>query len=308
MGLFGMHRNRRKRSPAGEGLQNAVGYSLIAPWLFGLLAFTLIPVAASCYLSFTRYDLLSAPRWIGLKNYHRMLSADPVFWQSVKATLIYVFTSVPLRLAFALFIAMLLARKHRFIGLYRTLYYLPSLLGESVAVAVIWRELFGDSGAISVGLAFLGAPRGFSSVGHPQTAIWTLVLLAVWQFGSSMLIFLAGLKNVPASYYEAAVVDGAGSWKKFTRITLPLLTPIILFNLVMQLIAGFKTFTQSFIITQGGPLNSTLFYSVYLYQSGFMYSEMGFASAMAWVLLLVVGAMTALLFKTSSFWVYYESK
>jgi pectin-derived oligosaccharide transport system permease protein len=287
---------------------NGVGYSLIAPWLIGLLAFTIIPVIASLYLSFTKYDLLSPPHWFGLGNYTRMMFGDELFWQSVRATIVYVFTSVPLRLAFALFIASLLAKKHRFIGAYRTVYYLPSLLGESVAIAVLWRQIFGDHGAIDALVRGLGVTPDFSWVGNPVTAIWTLVLLSAWQFGSSMLIFLAGMKNIPDSYYEAAIVDGAGAWTKFTRITIPLLTPIILFNLIMQLIAGFKTFTQSFIITQGGPLNTTLFYSVYLYQRGFVYSEMGYASGMAWVLLVVVGIMTALIFKSSAWWVYYESK
>lgn len=291
-----------------EGYQNAIGYSLVGPWLLGLLAFMILPVGASFYLAFTRYDLFSAPRWIGFQNFRRMFFDDPVYWQSVKATLIYVFVSVPMRLMFALSVAILLSKKHRFIGVYRTLYYLPSLLGESVAIAVMWRHLFGDQGAVSAISGVFGVPSGFSFIGHPSTAIWTLVALAAWQFGSSMLIFLAGLKNIPEVYYEAAIVDGAGSWKKFTRITVPLLTPIILFNLVMQLIAAFKTFTQSFIITEGGPMNSTLFYAVYLYRSGFKYFNMGFASAMAWLMLAAVGILTALIFKSSASWVHYEYK
>lgn len=298
----------RSKSLHRRGYQNAIGYSLVGPWLIGLLAFTIIPVAASFYLSFTHYDLFSPPRWIGLENFRKMFFGDDVYWQSVKATLIFVFTSVPLRLAVALLVAVLLSKRHRFIGTYRTVYYLPSLLGESVAIAVMWRQLFGDQGAVSALAVLFGAPAHFSWIGNPGTAIWTLVLLGGWQFGSSMLIFLAGLKNIPAGYYEAAIVDGASSWRKFTRITLPLLTPIILFNLVMQLIAAFKTFTQSFIITEGGPLNTTLFYAVYLYRSGFKYFSMGFASAMAWVMLVVVGILTALIFKSSDAWVYYESK
>ena len=291
-----------------ERMENAVGYSLLAPWLIGLFAFTIIPVGASAYLALTSYDLLSPPRWIGLGNFSRMLFGDDIYWQSVKATIVYVFTSVPLRLAFALFVAILLSAKHRFVGAYRTVYYLPSLLGESVAIAVMWRQLFGDRGAFASALGLIGIHTQYSWIGNPHTAIWTLVFLAAWQFGSSMLIFLAGLKNIPETYYEAALVDGAGWWTKFSRITVPLLTPIILFNLVMQLISGFKTFTQSFVITEGGPLNTTLFYSVYLYQRGFEYHEMGFASAMAWLLLVLVGALTALVFRSSSAWVYYESK
>ncbi len=288
--------------------QNGVGYSLIAPWLVGFFGFVLIPMIASGYLSFTRYDLLSPSQWTGFSNFSRMFTSDRVFWQSVRATLIYVFASVPLQLAFALIVAMILSKRIRGIGVYRTLYYLPSLLGQSVAVAVMWRRLFGENGAVQSILQAMHLPAETCWIGDAHTAIWTLVLLNIWQFGSAMVVFLAGIKNIPDIYYEAATVDGASSWQKFWRVTIPLLTPVIFFNLIMKTIGGFKAFTQSFIVTEGGPLNSTLFYTVYLYRRGFKYYEMGYASAMAWLLLLVIAVLTILIFRSSDYWVYYESK
>jgi multiple sugar transport system permease protein len=289
--------------------RHLTGYAFISPFIIGFLAFTLIPVAASLYLSFTDYDLFSRPRWVGLDNFADLFFRDSKFWQSVKVTFIYVVFSVPLRLAFALFIAMLLNVSTRGIGLYRTLLYLPSIIGGSVAVAIMWRNLFGDQGIINLLLTAVGldAVRWF---GNPTAALWMLIMLAVWQFGSSMLIFLAGLKNIPATYYEAASVDGAGPVRRFFRITLPLLSPVILFNTIMQTIAAFITFIPAYIITkgEGGPLDGTLLYSLYLFRKGFVFYHMGDASAMAWMLLLVVAILTAVLFATSKFWVHYESK
>jgi multiple sugar transport system permease protein len=221
----------------------------------------------------------------------------------VRATFYYVFTAVPLRLAFALCVAMLLNTKRRMVGAYRAVYYAPSIVGGSVAVAVMWREIFGPDGLVN---AIFGTEVAW--LGNPSTAIWTLILLAVWQFGSPMLIFLAGLKQIPAELYEAAAIDGANSWFRFWRVTLPLLTPIILFNLIMQTISGFMVFTQAFIITGGAPLDTTLFYALYVYQRAFVTFEMGYASAMAWVLLAVIALFTVVLFKLSSYWVFYEAK
>jgi multiple sugar transport system permease protein len=286
---------------------SAAGYVFIAPWLAGFLLFIVIPIFISLYLSFTRYDILSPPRWIGLDNFARMFMRDAKFWQAVKVTFITVLVSVPLRLAFALFIAMLLNRKARLVSLYRALFYLPSLIGGSVAVAVMWRQLFGAYGAVTALLSRVGI-TGVSFLGNPGIALWTIILLMVWQFGSSMLIFLAGLKNIPAAYFEAATVDGARGYQRLVRIVLPLLSPVILFNLVMQTIGSFLVFTPSYIVTRGGPLDATLVYALYLYQRGFEFFEMGFASAMAWVILLVIGGSAALIFRSSSAWVYYESK
>lgn len=285
------------------------GYVFILPWLVGFLAFTVIPFVASFYFSFTKYDLFSSPKFIGFDNYIRMFTNDADFWQALKVTFLYAFVSVPLRLIFALFVAVLLNRKTKMAGIYRTLFYLPSIVGGSVAVAVMWRMLFLKNGVINALLGAVGLPSETGWLTNTKTAIWTLILLAVWQFGSSMLIFLAGLKQIPENYYEAARVDGAGKAVQFFKITLPMLTPVLFFNLVNQLINGFIAFTQSVIITNGGdPLKSTLFYAVYLYQRSFEYYEMGYGSALAWVLLVIIAVFTALIFKSSSAWVYYESK
>jgi multiple sugar transport system permease protein len=286
---------------------NLAGYLFIAPWLIGFFSFTLIPMVASLYFSFTDYDIFSAPRWIGLGNFQTMFFQDARYWKSVQATFYYVFTAVPLRLAFALGIAMLLNTGFSLLGLYRAIFYVPSIMGGSVAVALMWRQLFGADGLINDALAALGV-QGLNWLGDPRTAIWTLILLAVWQFGSPMLIFLAGLKQIPTEMYEAASIDGAGGWRKFLNITLPLLSPVIFFNLVMQIIAGFMVFTQAFVITNGGPLDTTRFYSVYLYNEAFENFHMGYSSAMAWVLLLIIAFFTALAFRSSSTWVHYETR
>jgi multiple sugar transport system permease protein len=210
-------------------------------------------------------------------------------------------------LAFALGVAMLLNTKRRGVYWYRAAYYVPSVIGGSVAVAVMWAQIFGREGVANAVVAALGLPP-VRWLGNPQTAIWTLILLAVWQFGSPMLIFLAGLRQIPQELYESAAIDGANGWQKFARVTLPLLTPIIFFNFIVQMIAGFKVFTQAFIITEGAPLDTTLFYALYLYNRAFETYEMGYAAAMAWIMLLVIAALTAISFKLSSLWVFYETK
>lgn len=287
-----------------------VGYVFLSPFLIGFLAFTLFPIMASFYFSFTKFDLLSAPNWIGLDNFYKMFKEDDRFWQALKVTFIYVSLSVPLRLCFALFVAMLLNAGAAMLGLYRTVYYLPSIIGGSVAVAIMWRQIFGDRGAVNSILALFDIHVNISWTGHPSTALFTLVLLSIWQFGSSMLIFLAGLKNIPRTFYEAASVDGAGAVQKFFKITLPLLSPIILFNLIMQTIAGFMTFTPAYIISNGsgGPMGTTLLYSLYLFQRAFVFFDMGYASAMAWVMLALITVLTGFVFFTSKYWVYYETK
>lgn len=288
---------------------NIAGYLFISPWLIGFLAFTIIPILTSLYFSFTNYDLLSSPVFNGIANFKAMLQ-DEVFWKSLEVTLHYALVSVPLRLVFALFVAMLFNRKAKMLRLYQTIYYLPSIIGGSIAVAVMWRRLFMTDGAVNAVLALFGINSDISWIGNPRYAIWTLIILAVWQFGSSMLIFLAGLKQIPDSIYEAADIDGAKPWQKFIKITIPHLTPVIFFNLVMQLINGFTVFTQAFVVSNGSgdPMNSTLVYSLYLYKKDFEYYQMGYGSAMAWVLVLIIAFFTALIFKSSAFWVYYESK
>ncbi|WJH34385.1 sugar ABC transporter permease [Paenibacillus sp. CC-CFT747] len=289
---------------------NLVGYVFASPFILGFLIFTVYPIFSSLYYSFTDYNLFEAPRWIGFDNYDKMFTGDDKYWKSIQVTFTYVLGSVPLRLAFALAVAMMLNKAVKGIGLYRSAYYLPSLIGGSVAVSIMWTQIFGDKGLLNSALGLIGIHTEVSWIGSPGSAIWTLIALSVWQFGSSMLIFLAGLKNIPASYYEAASVDGAGGVRKFFQITLPLLSPIILFNLIMQTISAFMTFTPAYIISrgEGGPLDSTLLYSLYLYRRAFQFYEMGYASAMAWVMLILIGLIALVLFQTSKYWVHYETK
>ncbi len=285
------------------------GYAFISPWLIGFIAFSIIPILFSLYYSFTEYDILGEPIFNGLENFRRM-AKDELFWQSLKVTFFYAFVSVPLRLAFAFFVAMLFNKGTRAIRVYQAVYYIPSLVGGSIAVAVMWRRLFMADGAINAALAKLGIITDISWIGKPSTAIWTLIILAIWQFGSSMLIFLAGLRQIPKELYEAASIDGAGSFRKFRNITVPQITSVLFFNLVMQLINGFTVFTQAFVVSggSGDPLNSTLVYALYLYQRAFKYYDMGYGSALAWVLVLIIGVMTGIVFKTSNTWVFYEAK
>lgn len=291
---------------AARAHQERAAYLFLSPWLIGLFCLTLGPTLASLYLSFTSFDLLQPPRWVGLDNYERMAFDDPRLGRALAVTFTYVALSVPLKLAFALAIAMLLDRGLRGVSLYRALLYLPSLLGGSVAVAVLWRQIFGYDGLINEMLAVFGVD-GPSWISNPSYAIYTLVILRVWQFGSPMIIFLAGLRQIPAELYEAAAIDGAGPVRRFFSITLPLLAPVVFFNLVLQTIDAFKAFTPAFIISggTGGPIDSTLFYTLYLYQEAFAYFRMGYASAMAWLLLAIIAACTALAFLSSRWWVHY---
>lgn len=289
---------------------NLVGYVFAFPFIVGFLIFILYPICSSFYYSFTDYNLFEAPNFIGFDNYQKMFTADDQYWKSVSVTLTYVLASVPFRLMFALAVAMILNRAVKGIGVYRSSFYLPSLIGGSVAVSIMWTQIFGDKGLVNSLLGIVGIQSDTSWIGNPGTALWTLIALSVWQFGSSMLIFLAGLKNIPQSYYEAASVDGANKTRQFFNITLPMLSPIILFNLIMQTISAFMTFTPAYIISrgEGGPLDNTLLYSLYLYRRAFQFYEMGYASAMAWVMLLLIGLIALVLFKTSKYWVHYESK
>ncbi|MFI7125813.1 carbohydrate ABC transporter permease [Nonomuraea sp. NPDC050153] len=295
-----------RRSSTSAQVEGRAAYLFLLPWFAGLLLLTGGPILASLALSFTDFDLLTAPSFVGLDNYARMLTDDPHFVNAVRVTLIYVVFSVPLSGAFALLVAVLLNRPMRGVGVYRAAYYLPSLLGGSVAVAILWRQIFGADGLINDALRYFGIV-GPSWISTPEYAIYTLVVLHIWQFGSPMLIFLAGLKQIPAELYDAAAVDGAGRVRAFFRITLPMLSPIIFFNLVLQTVNAFKAFTPAFIISggTGGPADSTLFYTLFIYQEGFGNFRMGYASALAWVLLLVTGAFTALAFRSSKYWVHY---
>ena len=279
------------------------GYVFTLPFIIGFFVFLLVPMLLSIYYSFCDYDILSPPRFIGLDNFAEMLT-DETFFKVLGVTFYFAFVSVPLKLLFALFVAMLLVKNSRLSGFYRAAYYLPSVIGGSVAVSVLWKRMFATDGVINSLLQAVGIDCHFSWLGDTRTAIWVLILLVVWQFGSSMLIFLSSLKQIPQSLYEAAEVDGAGRVSRFFRITLPLLTPTIFFNLVMQMINGFLAFTQCYIITQGQPLNSTLLYTVYMYQQSFEFYNTGYGAALAWVMLGIIGLITLALFATKRFWVY----
>jgi multiple sugar transport system permease protein len=306
--------------------RNATAYLFLTPWLLGFFVLTVYPMVYSLWLGFTNYDFTQpdSTQWIGLGNYVKMfgplfgldeftassgeiIRADPYYLKSLTVTFTYVFVSVPLKLTVALGVAMLMNQKLRGVSLYRAVYYIPTLLGGSVAIAVLWRKLFEKEGLVNALLGTIGFTDLPGWITNPKYALWTLILLTVWQFGSSMIIFLAGLKQIPQDYYEAASVDGASKVRQFFAITIPLLSPVILFNLVMQIIYAFQAFTQAYIIGggRGGVLNSTLFYSLHLYIQGWTYHEMGYASAMAWVLLLIIGVFTALVFRTSNLWVSY---
>lgn len=284
------------------------GYIFILPFIIGFLSFMAVPMILSLGFSFTRYNILKAPVFIGLENYVTMFTADPKFWKVFGVTMYYVLFSVPLRLIMALVVAMLLVKSSRLSGFYRAVYYLPSIIGSSVAVAILWKRMFASDGVVNALLGIVGLPSDIAWLGRPNTAMWTLIILAVWQFGSSMLIFLSGLKQIPVSLYEAATVDGANGIQRFFKITLPMLTPTIFFNLINQLINGFMAFTQSYIITQGKPRDATLFYTVYMYQNSFTYNKLGYGCAMAWFMVLVVGLITLVLFKTQKKWVHYEAE
>lgn len=287
---------------------NILGYALISPWLLGFVVMFFIPMCISLYYSFTDYNLLSAPSFVGFDNYVRMFTDDPDFWQSLKVTFTYVLILVPCRLAFALMVALLLNSKRRGGGLYRTLYYIPSIIGGSIAVSIVWKQMFGNDGVLMSLMELIGIEQKFSLIGNPKTALFSLILLGVWQFGSSMLIFLAALKQVPASVYESASLDGASGIRKFFKITLPMISPTIFFNLILQIINGFRAFTESYIITDGGPMDSTLFYVLNLYRRAFNYFDMGYSSAMAWILVAIIAIFAGIIFKTQNSWVYYESK
>ncbi len=292
---------------SGVWHNHAPGYMFLLPWFIGFLGLTIGPILYSFYLSFTNFDLLTPPRWAGLENYVRMFTADPKFATSMRVTLFFVIFSVPLKLAFALGVALLLNRGMKGLPLYRAMFYLPSLLGASVAIAILWRQIFAGDGLVNQVLALVGI-EGPSWISNPRYSLWTLIVLSIWQFGSPMIIFLAGLRQIPQDMYEAASLDGANKWRMFWKITLPMLTPVVFFNAIIQTIEAFKSFTPAFIISggTGAPINSTLFYTLYLYQEAFAFFRMGYASALAWVLLAIVALFTAFSFLTSKFWVHYD--
>lgn len=288
---------------------NRTGYLLLSPWLIGFFVFTIYPLLSSLFYAFTRFDLLSSPQWIGLGNF-KAVFADMRFYQSMKVTFIYVLVSSPLKLLFALCIALVFNMKHKGQAIYRAIYYLPSIVGGSIAISVMWKQLFAEHGPFNAILGAFGIGVTRNWIGSPETSLGMIIVLMIWQFGSPMLIFLAGLKQIPTTYYEAAEMDGAGAFKRFLHITLPSLSPVIFFNLLMQIIGAFMAFTQCYIVSNGtgGPSDTTLFYALYIYLEGLKYYKMGYGCALAWIMVVIIGIITAVLFKTSDKWVFSENK
>lgn len=287
------------------GQNRYIGLVYLAPYIIGLLVFTALPFLASFYLSFTDYGLMNKPAFVGMDNYVDLFTRDRTFKRSLSVTMIYVLTTVPLKLAFALFIAGILNYKLSFINFFRTAYYVPSILGGSVAIAVLWRYIFAEAGLVNMVLVGIGFDP-INWLGDPATALFTITLLRVWQFGSAMVIFLAALQSIDKSLYEAAAIDGAGKVTTFIFVTLPLITPVIFFNLVMQMVQAFQEFNGPYIIfNNGGPLKSAYLLPLYIYEEAFKKFQMGYASAIAWVLFAIIMALTVVAFVTSKKWVYY---
>lgn len=282
-----------------------MGYLYIFPWILGFLIFQLYPLGASLYYSFTEYNITGTPTFIGFKNYITMFSSDSLFYTSLGNTLKYVFLSLPMKIITALIVAVILNQKLKGINFYRTVYYIPSIFGGSVAISILWRFLFMDGGLVNRMLNGLGM-TSVPWLSSPNYSLFTLSLLSVWQFGSSMVLFLAALKQVPEDLYEAALIDGAGAVHMFFRITLPMITSVLFFNILMQLVNAFQDFTGAFVITNGGPLNSTYLYALKLYDEAFKYFKMGYASALSWVLFVIILIFTAIFFRFSEAATYYE--
>ena len=282
-----------------------VGYLYIMPWLLGFLVFQLYPLCASLYYAFTDYSVTNTPTFVGLKNFITMFTDDPLFFKSLITTLKYVFMSLPLKIISALVVALILNQKIKGINFYRTIYYIPSIFGGSVAIAILWRFLFMDSGLVNRLLKMIHLPS-VPWLSSPKVALFTLSLLSVWQFGSSMVLFLAALKQVPEDLYEAARIDGGGPARTFFSITLPMITPILFFNILMQLVNAFQDFTGAFVITNGGPLNSTYLFALKLYDEAFTYYKVGYACALSWVLFVMILLFTSVFFRFSNAVTYYE--
>ncbi len=280
-------------------------YSFTSPWVIGFFLFVLGPMLASIIISFGHWDIITAPEWVGIENYKDMFTSDPLFWKSLRVTMAFTFGLVPLQLILSLLVAVLLNQKVRGLSWFRTIFYLPTVL-PIVASSMLWLWILNPSGLLNFFIKLIGLPAQ-DWLTSESLALPSIILMSLWgSFGISMIIFLAGLQGVPESLYESAEIDGAGPWRKFFNITLPMISPVIFFNFVMGVIGTFQVFTQGYLLTDGRPNNSTLFYVLYLYRNAFEYLNMGYASAMAWVLFIIIMGATLLILRTSSLWVYYE--
>jgi multiple sugar transport system permease protein len=282
------------------------GYIFLSPWIIGFIMFLAGPMIASIFLSLTEYKMIHPPVWLGLANYTRMMN-DPLVWRSLRVTATYTAFSVPLGLISAMAVAVLLNQRIHLSGIFRTIFYLPSVI-SGVAVALVFAWIFNYRfGILNFFLSLVGI-SGPNWLGNPRYALWAFVVMSLWGIGGTVIIFLAGLQGVPVSLHEAATIDGANAWTRFWKITIPLITPVILFTMVTGVIGTFQTFTQAYIMTGGGPANATLFYLLYLYKNAFNWFEMGYASALAWLLFLIILICTIIMWVTSAKWVYYEGE
>ncbi len=301
----GIGKRRRMSSIARK--EALAGYLAISPWLLGFLIFQLVPILAAFYVSLTEWRILTTPEFIGLRNYDKLLFEDDLFWQSIKVTVVYVIFRVPFSAMLSLALAMLMNQQLAGRRLFRTIYYLPAVI-PLVAVSMMWIWIFNpDYGVLNSGLRLFGID-GPQWIFSSRWALPALIIMSLWQVGAGMVIFLAGLQGIPTHLYEAALIDGATAWQKFLRITLPMLSPVILFALVMNVIGSFQVFTQAYIMTRGGPGNATLFLVLYIYRNAFEWFHMGYASALAWLLFLVVLVISLALLRSSGRWVHYEGR
>ncbi len=284
-----------------------IGFLFVLPFVIGVLCFKLFPFVMSFALSFTQYDVINPPVYIGLENYEELFTKDPLFHKSLGVTMTFVMLSVPLRVGFALFIAHVLNFKLRGINFFRSAFYLPSILGGSIAAAVMWRFIFSQNGLVNIALAKFGL-EPVAWLADEQYSLWTVILLFTWQFGSAMVIFLAALLNVPTALYEAAEIDGASKFRQFISITVPLITPVIFFNMIMQMVHAFQEFNGPYMITEGGPLHSTYVLSLYIYDQSFKYFNLGYGSALSWVLFALVATLSGISFVSSKYWVFYAGE
>ncbi len=284
--------------------KNLVGYAFISPWLIGFCLFTAFPFLASIYFSFTRYNVVSPPVWVGTANYQVLLTSDPLFWKSLKVTLYYAALAIPLGVVAGVSLALLLNLEVKGMSVFRTIFFLPSIV-PSVASSVVFMWILNPQMGLINGLLRRFGILGPAWLQDTDWALRSIVFMSLWGVGGSMVIYLAGLKEIPAHLYEAAMIDGATTFHRMRHITLPMLTPVIFFNLVMGIIGTFQVFTEAYIMTQGGPEDSTLFYALYLFQRAWRYLDMGYASAMAWILFIVIMTVTGIVYRSQKRWVHY---
>lgn len=284
-----------------------IGLLFIAPWIIGFLVLQLYPFITSLVYSFAEYNIMSSPKFIGIQNYVQLLTKDREFWNSLRVTVVYTLFTVPGKLVVALLVAVLMNKNMRGVNAIRTIYYLPSLFGGSIAVSILWKLMFQNTGIINQIIGVVGI-KPVKWLGNPKTAMPVIIMQNLWQFGSAFVMFLAALKNVPSELYEAAEIDGAGRVTQFFRITLPQISSIIFFNIIMQTITALQSFTGPMVITNGGPLKATYVLGLKLYTEAFSYYKMGYACAISWVIFILIMAVTGVLFRFSSMVVYYEDK